>query len=217
MRTARVVGTVFLVGVGGLLVVYSTTSSGSSLGSEIEAPVVSAAQSSVSEASGASFVTLDELAEPLRSVFNADAGKVRLLLYVSPVCGGCLRAAQQIQQQLLEKTDDPNLAVYVMWAPKEGARARHVEPAARLVTDERAEIYWDQYSAVADPVDERMQLTGPCAGILMLYGPDAEWTAVEPPEPVYTEDAHAREFGRKGPHFNARRFSSIVMEALERV
>ncbi len=194
MRTARVVGMALLVGVGGLLVADSIASS-------IAAPA-------------ASFVAMDERAEPLRSAFNADAGKVRLLLYVSPVCGGCLRAAQQIQKQLLDKTDDPKLAVYVMWAPKEGARARHVEPVTGLVTDDRAENYWDEYSAVADPVDERMQLTGPCSGILMLYGPEAEWTDVQPPEPVYTEDAHAREFGRKGPHFNAKRFSSIVMVAL---
>ncbi len=119
-----------------------------------------------------------------------------------------------MQKHLLSQNDDQRLAVYVVWAPKNGARASHVDGATGLVTDTRAAHYWDEHSAIADPIDERMALAGPCAGIFMLYGPDATWEGVESPLPVYTEDAHANEFDREGPQLDPKRLRSIVGEAL---
>ena len=110
--------------------------------------------------------------------------------------------------------DDPNLAAYVVWVPRNGAREPHVPRVTHLVTDPRASQYWDEYEAVVDPYDAMLDLTGPCAGIFMLYGPAARWDD-GPPEPAYYEDAHAREYDRAGPQFDARRFAARVRAALD--
>jgi len=162
-----------------------------------------------------SFTTLDRAAQPLRSAFNGDAGKVRLVMYVSPTCGGCLRGADQSQEHILGKIDSADLSVYVVWAPRNGAREEHVERVTKLVTDERATQYWDEHSAVATPLDDMLSLTGPCAGIFMLYDGAARWEGDAPPEPLYWEDAHARELGREGaPQFDAKGFAEKVREFL---
>jgi hypothetical protein len=163
----------------------------------------------------ASYALLDKGAQPLRSAFNEDAGKTRLVMYVSPTCGGCLRGAEQSQEYILDTIDSKDLSVYVVWAPKNGAREEHVERVTRLVTDDRAVQYWDEYSAVAGPLDDMLSLTGPCAGIFMLYDGDANWDGIAPPEPVYWEDAHARELNRDGaPQFDPEGFAEKVRELL---
>lgn len=159
---------------------------------------------------------LDTRAEPLRSTFNADRGKVRLVLYVAPTCGGCLRQADEIQKEVLSAIEDPDLAIYVVWAPRNGAQEGHVERVAGLMKDRRASQYWDGHGAVADPVDAMLGLSGPCAGIAMLYGRDASWDAEPPPAPAYWEDAHDFEFHRAAEQFDPKRFAGRLREMLER-
>jgi hypothetical protein len=164
---------------------------------------------------GGSFTTLDREAQPFRAAFNEDAGKVRFVMYVSPTCGGCLRGADQSQKHILDRIDSDDLVVYVVWAPKNGAREEHVDRVTKLVTDRRATQYWDEYGAVAAPFDEMLSLTGPCAGTFMLYDGEASWEAGAPPEPVYWEDAHALELGRDGaPQFDPEGFAEKVLELL---
>ena len=111
-------------------------------------------------------------------------------------------------------TDSPNLAAYVVWVPKNGAREEHVSRVTGIVTDERVQQYWDGLQAVMQPYHERYELTGPCAGLFMVFGPDAEWGANGPPEPEYVEDAHARQYNRRHVQFDGKRFAAYVMELL---
>ena len=113
----------------------------------------------------ANYEILDADAEPLRSEFNEGRGKVRVIVYVSPTCGGCLRLADEVQKKALSEIDDSDLAVYVVWAPRNGAEEGHVERVTGLVDDPRAHQYWDGHGAVADPVDDMLELSGPCAGV----------------------------------------------------
>lgn len=107
------------------------------------------------------------------------------------------------------------MRAYVVWVPRNGARAKHVERVTGLVTDPRATQYWDEHGAVIDPFDEMLSLTGPCAGIFAIYDPDATWDGSVPPTPDYYEDAHAREYNRPGPQFNVGRFADSVLAALQ--
>lgn len=162
------------------------------------------------------FTILDREAQPFQAQFNADAGKVRLVMYVSPTCGGCLRGASQSQKHILDTIDSDDLSVFVVWAPKNGAREEHVGRVTDLVTDGRARQYWDEYSAIAAPLDEMLELTGPCAGTFMLYGRDVTWETGAPPEVLYWEDAHANELNRHGaPQFDPTGFAMKVRELLE--
>ncbi len=114
----------------------------------------------------------------------------------------------------MDQTDSEDLAAYVVWVPRNRARERHVKRVTGIVTDPRARHYWDAREAVVTAYEERYALTGPCAGIFMVFGPDARWEADRPPEAVYAEDAHARQYKRQLPQFDARRFARRVMEML---
>ncbi len=115
---------------------------------------------------------------------------------------------------MLEQTESLDLAVYVVWVPRNGAREKHVRRVTGIVTDERARQYWDGHEALVAPFDERYALTGPCAGIFMVFGPEARWEGDDPPEAAYAEDAHAIEYDRQLPQLDARRFARRVMEML---
>ncbi len=116
---------------------------------------------------------------------------------------------------MLEEIDSPDLAAYIVWVPRNRARQRHVENALGLVTDERATQYWDAHEAIMEPYDEMYQLTGPCAGIFLVFGRDVVWGG-EAPVPNYAEDAHAREFDRDLPQWDAERFAERVAQIVRR-
>jgi hypothetical protein len=116
---------------------------------------------------------------------------------------------------LFEETTSTNLAAYVVWVPKNGALEEHVPKVTKVVTDPRATHFWDGHQAVMQPYHERYSLTGPCAGIFMIFGPEVVWGNDGPPVPDYAEDAHAEQFDRVLPQFDEERFSQEVVERLE--
>jgi len=167
--------------------------------------------------SASDFTALDSSLSDFKSAFNADSGKLRLVMYVSPTCGGCLRGAQQTQKNLLAELDSPELAAYVIWAPKNGGREKHVNRVLDLVTDARATQYWDGNGSAVDAYDGMFGIEGrPCAGVFMLYRSDAVWEGDSPPMPEYFEDAHAREFSRTaGPQFDGSRLAKRARQLLD--
>ena len=164
---------------------------------------------------GGTYTALDGTAQPLKDAFNADVGKVRLVMYVSPTCGECLRGAKQSQKDVLATIDDANLRIYIVWAPKNGGRQQDVGRVTQIVTDPRAAQYWDGHRVLTDAYDRMLALSGPCAGIFMLYGRQARWEGTAPQRADYLEDAHAEEFNRPYPQYDPRRFAAKVQEMLK--
>jgi hypothetical protein len=66
----------------------------------------------------------------LRAAFNADAGKVRVLMVVSPTCGACLGGASEVSEQIARIDQGQTIPLYVLWVPRRGGREKDV-PAAR--------------------------------------------------------------------------------------
>ena len=159
---------------------------------------------------------LDSGLSDFKTSFNADKGKIRLVMYVSPTCGGCLRGAQQTQKSVLAAIDSPALAAYVIWAPKNGGREKHVNRVLDLVTDARATQYWDGDGSAVAAYDAMFGIEGrPCAGVFMLYPAGAVWDDKSPPMPDYFVDAHAREFSRTaGAQFDGRQLAERTREML---
>jgi hypothetical protein len=114
----------------------------------------------------------------------------------------------------LDKIDDPNLAAHVVWVPRNGAKEQHVDRVTHLVTDGRAPQYWDETGAIIDPYTEMLELTGPCAGVFLLFGPEARWGDDGPPRPDHVEDAHAKQYDRPHPQFDSERLAAKVRETL---
>ena len=161
------------------------------------------------------YIVLDSDADAFRERFNADVGKTRILMLVSPTCGGCLRGADQTQKKVLSRIDSDGLAAYAVWVPANSARERHMPRVTKLVHDPRATEYWDEYDVVEDWYRDMLDFDGPCAGIFMIYGPDARWDGEAPPEPDYWEDAHSDlRAVELAPQFKAKRFEQIVRDYL---
>src|SRR5258708_6365097 len=80
------------------------------------------------------FITLDDNAQPLRDDFNRDAGHVRLLLLVDPVCPTCLLGLSNVDRDLLSKLPkNTSLRTYVVHEPVIGGTAKNIPGAAGLV------------------------------------------------------------------------------------
>lgn len=103
-----------------------------------------------------------------------------------------------------------------MWVPRNGAQARHVPRVLSLVTDPRATEYWDEHAAVIAPFTPMLSLTGPCAGLFLIYPPGVRWDGATPPQPAYVEDAHARQYNRPWPQWDVGRFRDSVRTHLRR-
>ncbi len=59
----------------------------------------------------------DQQLQPLKNQFNADIGKVRVLVIGDPTCPPCRHGASVIQESVLSKFSTDKLAVYVVWVP----------------------------------------------------------------------------------------------------
>ena len=112
--------------------------------------------------------------------------------------------------------DSPELAAYVIWAPKNGGRQKHVNRVLDLVTDARARQYWDGDGSAVDAYDAMFGIEGrPCAGVFMLYAADVVWDDQSPPLPDYYVDAHAREFSRTaGSQYDGGQLAERTREML---
>src|SRR5260370_13722732 len=135
-----------------------------------------------------------------------------LYAYALGVCGGREADAEDLLQ-------DGVLRAFRGWAElraPEAARAWLLTIVTRTHLNRtlRAAQYWDGHRVLTDAYDRMLALSGPCAGIFMLYGRQARWESAEPPRPDYLEDAHAREFNRPNPQYEAHRLEDKPREML---
>ncbi len=126
--------------------------------------------------------------EELRTLFNQDEGKPRLILVFSPTCPTCRASAQWVQQNILEKNPSVDLEVYVVWEPILPSDARS-EWDARLMSDPRITHFWDEETVSGQWFDQQGFLESYNLGVIwdsyMLFGPDATWDMV--PSPLISE------------------------------
>lgn len=99
---------------------------------------VAAARPSLTDLRG-----LDEL----KVQFNRDAGKVRMVLLLSPTCPVCVAGTRWVQSHILEHYPKANLRVYAVWFNMFPGDARAKWPAT-LLTDPRVTHRWDEAKIV---------------------------------------------------------------------
>ncbi len=80
----------------------------------------------------------DQQLQPLKNQFNADIGKIRVLLIGDPTCPPCRHGASVIQENVVSKFASDKLAVYVVWVPllnlqDPATLQRHAHQYARLI------------------------------------------------------------------------------------
>jgi hypothetical protein len=78
-----------------------------------------------------SYAVVGDSVAAVRTAFNAEAGKVRVLMVVSTTCGACLEGATEVSQQVAGINQGKTVPLYVLWVPRQGGREKDVPAATR--------------------------------------------------------------------------------------
>ncbi len=92
-----------------------------------------------------------------------------------------------MHRYLMQKTDDDNLKLYVVWGPMLGRETEEdAKTATALVPDERAMHFWTDSNRVADLYQGALGFTDEEESgwdTFSLYAPGTRWESGPPPEP----------------------------------
>jgi hypothetical protein len=161
---------------------------------------------------------LDQKLDPLRTRFNQDVGKVRLIVIVDPTCPPCRWGASEIQKQVLETIPGNQLAVYVVWIPvlnfqDESTLQKNGLKESSRVPDPRAIHYIDpqgfsgkQYSTVMN-----VPYHAPAWDVYFAFGADVRW---EDRAPFPTEWMYQGEGFDRAHLLDGRKFAQQVQKLL---
>lgn len=167
------------------------------------------------------YIVLSDGSTELRDAFNEAEGTVRLLFVVDPICPGCLRNLDDINEALLSTTDDPRLRTFVVYVPVLGPEEKDVGPAADLVENSHAQHYWNPSGAfgweltkvagLADDDGEPVYAWD----VWAIYGPEANWNGALPPKPQrLMHNLWALDGNTEIPRFDAEVFAQEARELL---
>src|SRR5215471_735434 len=140
----------------------------------------------------ASHKVIDADATQLREDFNAAKGSVRALFVVDPICPGCLRGLDDMNKDLLSKTNDPRLQTFVVHVPRMNPppKEKDVPKAATLLRNDHVHHYWNPSGSFGRELANGLELKVDgeevyAWDVWLLYGPDAVWDGQYPPKPEY--------------------------------
>jgi outer membrane murein-binding lipoprotein Lpp len=177
----------------------------------------------------AAYSVLDQQASQLRADFNRQAGRVRLLFVVDPICPGCLRGLADMNRDLLSTTADPRLQVFVVYEPVLGvaryvpwlriAGGKDIPRAARLIHNPNVHSYWSPSGAFGRLLSRGVGLENHgrqvyAWDVWLLYGPEAKWDPSGPPRPQLLMHQLSALRGSTFPHLDSRVFAQRVRALL---
>lgn len=182
--------------------------------------VTSVAQS----ADRATYKPLDEGAAQLRDDFNAAKGTVRVLFVVDPTCPGCLRGLDDVNKDLLSKTDDPRLQTFIVHVPvlTPSPTEEDVPEAATLIRNDHVQHYWNPSGSFGWELSKAANLKHGeepvyAWDVWLIYGPNAVWEGTSPPQPELL--MHQLYFLKDSglPRLNSAQFAQKVHQLLASV
>jgi len=127
--------------------------------------------------------------DDLKTLFDKDVGKFRLVLLLSPTCPVCIVGGRWVQTKILARYPGANLRVYAIWFNMFPGDARS-KWRPDVLTDPRVIHRWDEGKVVGRWYGERTSSLRPKltaesnwnGEILwdsyLLYGPEAHWDDV---------------------------------------
>jgi hypothetical protein len=157
-----------------------------------------------------SYAVVGNTSTAVRTAFNANAGKVRVVMVVSPTCGECLKGASEVSEQVAEISQGKAVPLYVLWVPRSGGREKDVPDATRVIADASAHEFWDGDNLMGTQYKQVLGWRGNAWDIYMVYGPKARWNGDLPPVP----DFFMHQTSEKGPRLYAAEFGTRVKQLL---
>jgi hypothetical protein len=155
----------------------------------------------------AKYEVLSPAAEPLKTAFNRDAAKTRVLMLVSPTCGECLRGSSEVRKSLSDQLGNPDLSVFVVWVPELGAKERHVSAAATFIESPQVSQYWDPSEGVSKAYGQLLSTPGVAWDVYFLFPPGVKWTRNVPKPPFWMQQLSGV---KNAPHLDASIFADEV-------
>lgn len=126
--------------------------------------------------------------EELTELFNEHADKVRLVLMISPTCPFCTMNARMIQRYVLDRVEDDDLRVFVVWGPmQENEKRDHAVAATANLVGDRVTHFWTPEHTLAEAYMKPLGLEDdvePAWDTYLLYAPGVRWGGT-PPEPTF--------------------------------
>jgi hypothetical protein len=163
------------------------------------------------------YIALDDSATQLREDFNRAKGSVRLLFVVDPICPGCLRGLDDVNDALLSETSDPRLQTFVVHVPYLGAKAKDVGPATKVLHKANVRHYWNESGAFGGLLSNAVNLSEGAKkwvyawDVWLIYGPDATWEGDAPPQPkLLMHQLWALQGTTRYPKFDSKVFAREV-------
>lgn len=133
-----------------------------------------------------SYEVVGDTAAGVKAAFNADEGKVRVVMLVSPTCGMCLKGAAEVSQEVAKIDGGKKVPLYAVWVPRLGGQEKDVSAATRVVADPLTREYWDGNDLLGVAYRQVLGWKDDNAwDVYMLYGPKARWTGDLPPAPDF--------------------------------
>jgi hypothetical protein len=136
----------------------------------------------------------DQQLQPLKNQFNADVGKVRLLLIGDPTCPPCRRGFSVIQKNVVERFASDKVVVYAVWVPllnlqDAATLQRHAHQYASLIPPgPRVTLYSDPNAYLGKAYGPILGVPygSPAWDVYLAFPADARWGDT-PPQPIYFE------------------------------
>jgi hypothetical protein len=157
-----------------------------------------------------SYAVVGDTSAPVKAAFNADAGKVRVLMVVSPTCGACLEGASEISQQVAQFNQGKTVPLYVLWVPRRGGQEKDVPNATRVIADSEANEFWDGRDLLGMQYKQVLGWHGNAWDVYMIYGPKAQWSGDLPPAP----DFYMHQTSESGPRLDASVFGTRLRQLM---
>ena len=97
----------------------------------------------------------------------------------------CLRGSSGVDEKLFQRVTTDRLKPLVVWVPMLAGRATMIPRAMTVISDRRAEHFWDGQGALMRAYRRVLGLDQDAWDVYLIYGPDARWDGPAPPVPAY--------------------------------
>jgi len=148
----------------------------------------------------------------LKTLFNQDQEKVRVMMVLSPACSNCRMAARMVERHLLEQVENPGLSVYVVWEKIGPTDTQEVAAqASALLADPRIHHFWspEHFTSRAfhDAVGAQRTLAW---DIFLVFGKGKRWADAPPAPDTFMHNQKTNEELSKDRLLNVEKLAGEV-------
>lgn len=152
----------------------------------------------------------------LKTLFNQEQGKVRVVMVLSPACGNCRMAARMVERHLLEQVHDPGLSVYLVWEKIGPVDTQEMAAeASALLADPRIHYFWSPEHFTSNAFHAAVGAQKTLAwDIFLVFGKGKRWTDAPPAPDTFMHNQKTNEELPKDHLLNVEKLAGEVKSLL---